>query len=105
LQFEHENGASKNRFPGRLRSRCLQYLHDDRHRRRSSIAILAAYSGVKAVDEDSAAKKGDYVELYAEIDTMCAISACPGGCNGPVNHGLMVEVFNQPQRHDWEIVR
>jgi uncharacterized protein len=54
---------------------------------------------------DSAAKKGDYVELYAEIDTMCAISACPGGCNGPVNHGLTVEVFNQPQRHDWEIVR
>ena len=54
---------------------------------------------------DSAAKKGDYVELYAEINAMCAVSACPGGCNGPVNHGLTVEVFNQPQRHDWEIVR
>ena len=54
---------------------------------------------------DSAAKRGDYVELYAEIDTMCAISCCPGGCNGPVNHGLTVEVFSQPQRHDWEVVR
>jgi uncharacterized protein YcgI (DUF1989 family) len=54
---------------------------------------------------DSQAKKGDYVELYAEIDTMCAISSCPGGCNGPVNHGLTVEVFSQPMRHDWDVIR
>lgn len=54
---------------------------------------------------DSEARKDDYVELYAEIDTMCAISACPGGCNGPVNNGLQVEVFSQPKRHDWEVNR
>ena len=54
---------------------------------------------------DSLAKKGDYVELYAEIDTMCAISACPGACNGPVTNGLTVEIYRQPRRHEWEVVR
>jgi uncharacterized protein len=50
----------------------------------------------------SQAKKGDYVELYAEIDTLCAISCCPSPCNdGDKNHGLSVEVFRQPMRHDW----
>lgn len=47
------------------------------------------------------ARRGDFVELYAEIDAMVAISCCPGGCNGPVNHGLLMEVFEQPRRHDW----
>jgi len=27
----------------------------------------------------SPAKKGDYLELFAEIDLLCALSACPGG--------------------------
>jgi hypothetical protein len=39
------------------------------------------------------AKKGDFVELYAEIDTVVAISCCPGGCNGPENKGLQCTVF------------
>jgi uncharacterized protein YcgI (DUF1989 family) len=45
-----------------------------------------------------AAKQGDYVELYAEIDTIVAISCCPGICNGGVTRGLEVEVFEQPLR-------
>jgi uncharacterized protein YcgI (DUF1989 family) len=28
---------------------------------------------------DSPARKGDYLELFAEIDLLCAISTCPGG--------------------------
>jgi uncharacterized protein YcgI (DUF1989 family) len=27
----------------------------------------------------SPAKKGDYFEIFAEIDLLCAISTCPGG--------------------------
>jgi uncharacterized protein len=54
---------------------------------------------------DPEAKKGDYVEMYAEIDAMCAISCCPGACNGAENHGLQIEVFRQPERHDWEVIR
>jgi uncharacterized protein len=44
------------------------------------------------------AKQGDYVELYAEIDTVVAVSACPGGCNGDTTKGLLIEVFDQPHR-------
>jgi uncharacterized protein YcgI (DUF1989 family) len=51
------------------------------------------------------AKKDDFVELYAEIDTIVAISCCPGGSNGPVCNGLSSEVFDQPRRHDWELAR
>lgn len=51
------------------------------------------------------AKKDDFVELYAEIDTVAAISCCPGGSSGPVSKGLLIEVFEQPRRHDWEMVR
>jgi uncharacterized protein YcgI (DUF1989 family) len=29
--------------------------------------------------EPSPARKGDFVELFAEIDLLCAISSCPGG--------------------------
>lgn len=54
---------------------------------------------------DSQAMQGDYVELYAEFDTMCAISCCPGASNGLVNHGLTVEVFSQSRRHDWGVAR
>lgn len=39
------------------------------------------------------AKKGDYMEFYAEMDTICAISACPGASSGPKPGGLRVEIF------------
>jgi uncharacterized protein YcgI (DUF1989 family) len=41
----------------------------------------------------SNARKGDYVELYAEIDCLVAISACPGGSSGPTHHPLRVDIF------------
>jgi uncharacterized protein YcgI (DUF1989 family) len=37
---------------------------------------------------------GDYVEMVAEIDTVVAVSACPGGCNGEANKGLQIAVFD-----------
>jgi len=40
------------------------------------------------------AKKGDYVELYAEMDCIVAISACPGGCSGPQNKALGVHLYD-----------
>jgi uncharacterized protein YcgI (DUF1989 family) len=49
--------------------------------------------------------KGDLVELYAEIDLVCSISCCPGASSGDVSHGLLVETFDQPRRHDWEMLR
>ena len=42
------------------------------------------------------AKKGDYIELYAEIDCLVAISACPGGSSGPQNRPLGVKVYRPP---------
>ena len=33
--------------------------------------------------EPSDAVAGDYVELYAEIDVLMAVSICPGGSFGP----------------------
>ena len=39
------------------------------------------------------ARKGDYMELHAEIDTVIAVSCCPGGCNGDANKGLQVTVY------------
>jgi uncharacterized protein YcgI (DUF1989 family) len=42
----------------------------------------------------SDAKAGDYLELIAEIDCLVAISACPGGSSGPVNHPLEVQIFS-----------
>jgi uncharacterized protein YcgI (DUF1989 family) len=53
----------------------------------------------------SQTKKGDYVDLYAEIDTVVAVSCCPSACNGDTNKGLTFEVFKQPLRHDWEVKR
>lgn len=29
------------------------------------------------------AKRGDHVEMYAEMDCVCAVSACPGASSGP----------------------
>ena len=42
------------------------------------------------------AKTGDFVELYAEMDTVVAISCCPGGCSGDENKGLQFTVYDQP---------
>lgn len=54
---------------------------------------------------DPEARRGDHVELYAEIDLVCAVSCCPGASSGSEPHGLLVETFAQPRRHDWEVVR
>ena len=43
----------------------------------------------------SDAKKGDYVELFAEMDCLVAVSACPGGSSGPQSRPLMIEIFSQ----------
>jgi uncharacterized protein YcgI (DUF1989 family) len=45
----------------------------------------------------SAAKQGDYLELIAEMDCLVAVSACPGGSSGPVNHPLEVQIFSAPR--------
>lgn len=42
---------------------------------------------------DPQARRGDYVELFAEIDATVALSACPGDCNGGENKPLLAEVF------------
>jgi uncharacterized protein YcgI (DUF1989 family) len=39
------------------------------------------------------AVKGDYVELYAEIDCIVAISACPGVSSGATNHPLGLQIY------------
>ncbi|MFQ5913693.1 MAG: DUF1989 domain-containing protein [Nitrospinota bacterium] len=44
------------------------------------------------------AKKDDYVELYAEMDCIVAISACPGGCSGPQNKPIGVELYTHSAR-------
>jgi uncharacterized protein YcgI (DUF1989 family) len=48
----------------------------------------------------SPARRGDFVELFAEIDLLGALSACPGGdcaaghsSDAAVCHPLTVEVF------------
>jgi uncharacterized protein len=43
----------------------------------------------------SDAKKGDYVELLAEIHCLVAVSACPGGSSGSQSRPLMIEIFSQ----------
>ena len=42
---------------------------------------------------ESDAKKGDYIDLYAEIEAIVAISSCPGGCSGPQNKPIGVEIY------------
>ena len=54
---------------------------------------------------DPECRKGDFVELYAEIDLVCAISCCPGASSGAESRGLLVETLAQPRRHDWEVIR
>ena len=45
------------------------------------------------------ARTGDYVELFAEIDAVVAISCCPSGCNGDDGtKGMQIQVFDQPLR-------
>ncbi len=43
----------------------------------------------------SDARKGDYVDLLAEMNVLVAISACPGGSSGTRSHGLEVEIFGR----------
>jgi uncharacterized protein YcgI (DUF1989 family) len=54
---------------------------------------------------DPEARTGDHVELYAEIDLVCAVSCCPGASSGSEPNGLRVETFSQPRRHAWEVIR
>ena len=39
------------------------------------------------------ARQGDFMELYAEMDCACAISACPGNSSGPNPGGLRITTF------------
>lgn len=41
----------------------------------------------------SDAKRGDFLELVAEIDCLVAISACPGGSSGSQSHALGVTMY------------
>jgi len=43
----------------------------------------------------SEARKGDYVDLLAEMNLLVAISACPGGSSGKESHGLEVQIFGR----------
>ena len=42
----------------------------------------------------SVARRGDFVELQAEVDCVVALSTCPGACNGPVGHPILVEAHD-----------
>ncbi len=42
---------------------------------------------------ETSAKTADYMELYAEIDCIVALSACPGGSSGPQKKPLGVKIF------------
>jgi hypothetical protein len=44
------------------------------------------------------ARRGDFMELYGEIDCACAISACPGNSSGPNPGGLKITIFEVPPR-------
>lgn len=41
----------------------------------------------------STSRKGDHVELYAEIPCLVAVSACPGGSSGARSNPLGIEIF------------
>jgi len=40
------------------------------------------------------AKKGDHLDLYAEMDAIVAVSACPGGCSGPQNKPVGIQIYD-----------
>ncbi|HZT52411.1 MAG TPA: urea carboxylase-associated family protein [Stellaceae bacterium] len=42
---------------------------------------------------DPDAKKGDFVELVAEMDCVVALSACPGNSSGPEKRPLGVQIY------------
>jgi len=42
----------------------------------------------------SASHQGDYVELYADIPCIVAISACPGGSSGTKHYPLQADIFD-----------
>ncbi len=44
------------------------------------------------VDPDG--RKGDYMELRAEMDCLVSLSACPGRSSGPVTRRLGVEIYD-----------
>jgi uncharacterized protein len=43
------------------------------------------------------AKRGDHIEMYAEMDCICAVSACPGASSGPHPGGLKILIFDAAQ--------
>lgn len=43
----------------------------------------------------SDSRKSDYVELIAEMNTLVAISACPGGSSGPQSFPLQIDIFEK----------
>jgi uncharacterized protein YcgI (DUF1989 family) len=43
----------------------------------------------------SDARKGDYVDLLAEMNVLVAISACPGGSSGKQSYPLDVDIFGR----------
>lgn len=43
----------------------------------------------------SDSKQGDFVELYAEIACIVALSACPGGSAGPRSNSLGVAIYDR----------
>jgi uncharacterized protein YcgI (DUF1989 family) len=45
----------------------------------------------------SSAKRGDHIEMYAEMDCICAVSACPGASSGPNPGGLRISIFGSAQ--------
>lgn len=52
----------------------------------------------------SEAQKGDYIELYAEIDLVCAVSCCPGTSSGNEHYPITVQVFSQSMRPPWRTI-
>ena len=49
--------------------------------------------------EKPLAKKGDYMDLRAEMDCLVAVSACPGKSSGGVHHPLAIEIFEVAKSH------
>jgi uncharacterized protein YcgI (DUF1989 family) len=47
------------------------------------------------LDPDS--KQGDYIELYAEMDCIVAVSACPSDCSGGVTKPLGITIYSSSE--------